>query len=62
MTQDEVDSLAYVAALAPAIGLPLDAEARAAVAAAFALIRRIAAPALDRAVPDDIEPAPVFTP
>ncbi len=62
MTDDAFDPLAYVTALAPALGLTLDPERAAAVAAAFALVRRIAAPALERELPDEVEAAPVFTP
>lgn len=62
MTDDPFDPLAYVTALAPALGLTLDPARLAAVATAFALVRRIAAPALDHDLPDDVEQAPVFTP
>jgi hypothetical protein len=59
---DRLNPAAYVDAVAPAMGLRFTPERAAAVAAAFALVARIAAPALNRAVPDDAEPAPVFTP
>lgn len=57
---DRIDPLAYVAAMAPLIGLNLSPERTRAVAEAFAVVMRVAAPALDRPVPADIEPAPVF--
>ena len=56
------DPAAHVAAAAPLVGLALDAARQARVAAAFALVASIAAPAL--AVPLELamEPAPVFRP
>ncbi len=56
------DPAAYVAAAAPAIGLSLTPERAAEIAAAFALVVRIATPALCLALPAHIEPAPVFAP
>ena len=53
---------AYVAAVAPAMGLRFSPERAQAVTEAFALVVRVAAPALTRAVPTEAEPAPVFTP
>ena len=43
---DRFNPSAYVAAAAPAVGLMLDAERQARVAAAFAMVVRIAAPAM----------------
>jgi hypothetical protein len=59
---DRFDPAAYVAATAPVMGLVLDAERTASIAAALALVARIGAPALACAVPAETEPAPVFTP
>jgi len=56
------DPAAYVAAAAPAVGLRLSPERARAVSEALALVARVAAPALTRAVPPQAEPAPVFTP
>lgn len=57
---DRLDPLAYVAAMAPALGFDLPPERLAELAEAFALVVRIAQPALRQAVPADVEPAPVF--
>jgi hypothetical protein len=57
---ENFDTRAYVAAAAPLIGLHLSDERLDQVAEAFALVIRIAKPALDAAVPDDSQPAPVF--
>lgn len=59
---DRFDALAYVTAAAPALGLQFPPERLAEIAAAFALVARVAAPALALAVAADVEPAPVFTP
>ena len=56
------DSQAYVAAVAPMLGLTLTPERAAAVADALALVVRVAAPALEYALPQHEEPAPVFVP
>jgi hypothetical protein len=56
------DTHAYVAAVAPAVGLQLNAPRQAAVAEALALVARIAAPALALTPSAEIEPAPVFAP
>ncbi len=56
------DSHAYVAAVAPMLGLALTPERAAAVADALALVVRVAAPALEYALPEHEEPAPVFVP
>ena len=54
------DPLAYVTSTAPLIGIELDPERARIVADAFALVVRIAAPALAFDVPAETEPAPVF--
>jgi len=59
---DTFDPPAYVAAMAPAVGLRLDAERQARVAAALALVARIAAPALRVPLDETAEPAPVYRP
>ncbi|MBK1660151.1 hypothetical protein CKO45_18120 [Paracraurococcus ruber] len=59
---DRLDPAAYVAAMAPAVGLHLDAERQARVAAALALVARIAAPALAVPLDETAEPAPVYRP
>jgi hypothetical protein len=56
------DPAAYVAAVAPAVGLALDAARQARVAAALALVARIAAPALAVRLDEAAEPAPVYRP
>jgi hypothetical protein len=56
------DPAAYVAAVAPAMGFRFSPERARAVADALALVTRVAAPALSRAVPHEAEPAPLFTP
>lgn len=56
------DAHAYVAAVAPAVGLPLDEARRRAVAEALELVARIGAPAFAVTPPADCEPAPIFTP
>lgn len=59
---DRFDPAAHVAAAAPAVGLTLDAARQARVAAALALVVRVAAPALVIGLPETTEPAPVFRP
>jgi len=59
---DRFNPAAHVAAAAPAVGLVLDAERQARVAAAFALVVRIATPALSVPLDETDEPAPVFRP
>jgi len=59
---DRFDPAAHVAAAAPAVGLALDAARQARVAAAFALVVRIGAPAFAVAVGPADEPAPVYRP
>lgn len=59
---DHFDPVAYVAAVAPALGLALDAERQARVAAALALVVRVAAPALALPLDEAAEPAPVYRP
>lgn len=56
------DPAAYVAAAAPLVGLTLDPARQARVAAAFALVATIAAPALAVPLEPAMEPAPVFRP
>jgi hypothetical protein len=62
LDSDRFDPAAHVAALAPAVGLALDAARQAKVAAALALVARIAAPALAVPLDETAEPAPVFRP
>ena len=59
---DRFDPAAYVAAVAPAMGLHFTPERARAVSEALALVVRVAAPALTHTVPGETEPAPVFTP
>ncbi|MBL6458600.1 DUF4089 domain-containing protein [Belnapia sp. T6] len=59
---ERFDPAAHVAATAPALGLRLDAARQARVAAAFALVAKIAAPALAVPLTEADEPAPVFRP
>ncbi|MCB4822074.1 AtzG-like protein [Roseicella aerolata] len=59
---DRFDPAAYVAATAPAMGLALDAGRQARVAAALALVARIATPALRLPLTETAEPAPVYRP
>jgi hypothetical protein len=54
------DPLAYVTAVAPAVGLSLPPARLAELAEAFALVVRVGSPALSLAVPAEAEPAPVF--
>ena len=56
------DPAAHVAAVAPAVGLRLSPERQARVAAALALVVRVAAPALAFPVPECAEPAARFRP
>jgi 1-carboxybiuret hydrolase subunit AtzG-like len=56
MSPDPNEIAAYVRAAAPLAGLALDAEREAAVIAAFALVCRIAAPALAYPLPRIAEP------
>jgi hypothetical protein len=60
MITDDFDPLAYVTAVAPAMGLQFSPERLADLAAAFALVVRVGTPALLHQVPADAEPAPVF--
>jgi Protein of unknown function (DUF4089) len=59
---DRFDPAAHVAAAAPAVGLALDPARQVRVAAALALVVRVAAPALAVALDTTVEPAPVFRP
>jgi hypothetical protein len=56
------DPAAYVPAAAALHALNLDAAETQRVTAAFALVMRFAAPALDWPVGPETEPAPVFRP
>lgn len=56
------DPATFVAAVAPAVGLALSPERQARVAAALALVVRVAAPALVFPVPESAEPAAKFRP
>jgi hypothetical protein len=57
-----LDIDAYVRAALPTLGLEMPAERVAAVAEAFKLVVSFATPALERDVPAETEPAPVFEP
>jgi len=57
---ETIDPLRYVTATAPLVGLKLSDERLKEVAEAFALVIRMAKPALDAELPKDAEPAPVF--
>ena len=59
---DSFDALAFVTAASPAVGITLSAARIAEVAEAFALVVRVAAPALSFNLAVDDEPAPVFLP
>lgn len=56
MSRNQPDIAAYVKAAAPVAGLALDPEREEAVIAAFALVCRIAAPALAYKLPRIAEP------
>jgi hypothetical protein len=56
------DPGAYVAAVAPAVGLQLSAERQLRVAEALALVVKLGAAALSRPVPESAEPAAMFRP
>ena len=62
ITPDAFDPAAYVAAVAPTVGLVLPPERQARVAQALALVARVAAPALHFPVPESAEPAEKFRP
>jgi hypothetical protein len=59
---DHFDADAYVAAVAPSVGLVFEADRQRAVAEALRLVCRIGAPALAVTPPAGLEPAAVFTP
>jgi hypothetical protein len=59
---ERFDPAAHVAGAAPAVGLVLEVDRQARVAAAFTLVVRIATPALLVPLPETVEPAPVFRP
>lgn len=54
--------LSYAERAAAAIGLPLAAERKAAVAQQLGVMLAAAALVLEFPLPDDVEPAPVFEP
>jgi hypothetical protein len=56
----DIDPLAYVTVMAPALGFDLPPDRAREVAEALAVVLRVAAPALALRVPPDTEPAPVF--
>ncbi len=56
----DIDPLDYVTAMAPALGFDMSPERAREVADAFAVVLRVAAPALAMTVPVEVEPAPVF--
>ncbi len=59
---ERFDALAYVTAACPAVGLNLPQARLAELAEAFALVIRVATPALNFAIDDHAVPAPVFEP
>ena len=61
LNPETFDPAAHVAA-APAVGLALSPERQARVAAALALVVKVAAPALAYPVPESAEPAAKFRP
>ncbi len=61
MDLTKIDVRAYTQSAAPLLGLDLSAEQLTKVAAAFELVIKIAAPALQASVPDEAQPAPVFS-
>lgn len=62
LNPETFDPAAHVAAVAPAVGLALSPERQARVAAALALVVKVAAPALAYPVPESAEPAAKFRP
>lgn len=60
MFDENLDPLAYVTAVCPAVGFHLSPERLAELADAFALVVRVGMPALKMDVPAEAEPAPVF--
>ena len=60
MIADDFDTLAFVTAACPAVGFSFAPARLVELSEAFALIMRVAAPALALQVPDAAEPAPVF--
>jgi hypothetical protein len=60
--QASFDADAYVRAMLPALGFELPPERIEAVTQAFMLMVRFASPALERDVPAETEPAPVYRP
>jgi len=56
------DPAAYVAAVAPMVGLALSPDRQARVAEALALVVKVAGPALAFPVPESAEPAARFRP
>ena len=59
---DKFDPVAYVTATAPLLGLRFPPERLKEIAVAFALVAKVAGPALAMRVEADVEPAPVFVP
>jgi len=57
---EKFDPLAYVTAVAPAMGFDFPPDRLAELAEAFALVVRVGLPALTTEVPAESEPAPVF--
>jgi hypothetical protein len=62
MIDDDFEAAAYVAAAAPSIGLKLPPQRMAEIAAAFALVVRMARPALECELPENVQAAPIFMP
>lgn len=62
MAEQSFDSDAYIVAAAALVGLPLDAEYQPGVALNLQRIAEMAALIMEFPLPDEAEPAPVFTP
>ena len=62
MTEKPFDAEAYVIAAAQLVGLGLDPAHRPGVVLNFARIAQMAALFMEFPLPDDTEPAPIFTP
>ena len=62
MDERSFDSDAYIAVAAALIGLPLDPEHQCGVALNLRRIAEMAALVMEFPLPDEAEPAPIFTP
>lgn len=61
MTTEPVDLQAYIEATAPLIGIDIDKADRSQLCATLAVILKAGAFVAEFTLPDDAEPAPVFT-